>query len=105
NVADFYGPQAIVSLEVVRARFNYFHFSLFNLFDESLSTAYGIYFFTLISLLMVTIGLYTRAFLFAALIGIVSLNMRNVWLLNSGDVLIRCIFFILIWSPCFNVLS
>lgn len=105
NVADFYGPDAIVSLDVVKQRLNYFHFSLFKIFDDSLATAYGIYFFTLSSIFMVTIGLYTRTFLFAAFLGIVSLHMRNIWLLSSADILIRCIFFILVWSPCYNVLS
>jgi len=105
NIADFYGPEAIVSLETVSSRIRHFHFSLFHLFKESLATAYGIYFFTLISLMMVTIGYYTRVFLFFSLIGLVSLHMRNTWILSSADVLIRCIFFILIWSPCYNVLS
>ena len=105
NVADFYGPEAIASLDVVNKRLGHFHFSLFNLFPNTLASAYGIYFFTLISVFLVTIGLFTKGFLLASLVGIVSLNMRNVWLLSSADILIRSVFLILLWSPCYHVLS
>lgn len=104
NVEDFWGPTGMVSSQVTK---NYlgFHISLFQIFQENLFNTYLIYFITLIFLFLVTIGLFTRAALFGALIGIISLHMRNIWILSSADVLIRCIFFILVWSPCYNVLS
>jgi len=105
NVEDFYGPNAVVSLEVVNNHFSHFHLSLFKLLKNTSSSAYAIYLFTLVSLFLVTIGLFTRVALWGALIGLVSLHMRNVWILSSADVLIRCVFVILVWSPCFNVLS
>lgn len=105
NVADFYGPHSIVSWELVNNHFSSFHFSLFKVFQNTLPNAYLIYLFTLISLFLVTIGWFTRIALFGALLGLVSLHMRNVWILSSADVLIRCVFAILVWSPCFNVLS
>lgn len=105
NVEDFYGPQGIVSWEVVNSHFSHFHFSLFKIVNNTSANAWGIYFFTLISLLLVTIGWQTRLALFGSLLGLISLHMRNVWILSSADVLIRCIFMILIWSPCYNVLS
>lgn len=105
NVQDFYGPDALVSLVHVQSRFRDPQLNLFNIFPESVNTAYGIYALTLLSLFMVAIGRWTRFFLFSSLVCLVSLNMRNVWLLSGMDVLIRCIFIILVWSPCANVLS
>ncbi|HLT22818.1 MAG TPA: HTTM domain-containing protein [Bacteriovoracaceae bacterium] len=105
NVEDFYGPQGIVSWEVVKNHYPEFQLSLFKIVNNTSANAWGIYILTLVSLFLVTIGWQTRVALFGALIGIVSLHMRNVWILSSADVLIRCIFVILVWSPCFNVLS
>lgn len=105
NVEDFYGPAGMVSFATTKGYLNGFHFSLFHIFQENLFNTYLIYFITLISLFLVTIGLFSRAALFLALLGIVSLHMRNIWILSSADVLIRCVFMILVWSPCFNVLS
>lgn len=105
NVEDFYGPAGMVSFSTAKGYLNSFHFSLFQIFQESLFNTYLIYFVTLISLFFVTIGLFSRTALFLAFLGIVSLHMRNIWILSSADVLIRCVFMILVWSPCYNVLS
>lgn len=105
NIEDFYGPAAMVSFKTANMRLDGFYFNLFNLFKENLFNTYLIYFMTLISLFLVTIGLFTRASLFIALIGITSLHLRNIWVLSSADTLIRCIFIILVWSPCFNIFS
>lgn len=105
NVQDFYGPAGLISLAEVKSRFPQVAISLFYYLPDSRMSAYGIYFFTLFSLLMMTVGLKTRFFLFSSLICLVSLHMRNVWLISGMDVLVRCIFIIFIWSPCFNVLS
>lgn len=105
NVNDFYGPEAVVSIKTMKARFAYPQLNLFQIFSNSYLTTYCIYGLTLVSLLLSVIGYRTQIFMILAFIGISSLQLRNLWVLSSADVLIRCIFFILLFAPCSNVLS
>lgn len=105
NVDDFYGPEAIVSLKTMQMRFQHLQLNLFQFLNDSYITAYFIYGTTLFSLAMVILGLKTNIFLIISFIGISSLQMRNIWILSSADILMRSIFFILLFSPCFQVLS
>ncbi|MFA7614195.1 MAG: hypothetical protein WCY48_08145, partial [Candidatus Caldatribacteriota bacterium] len=69
NVEDFYGPQGIVSWEVVKNHYPEFQLSLFKIVNNTSANAWGIYILTLVSLFLVTIGWQTRVALFGALIG------------------------------------
>ena len=105
NVNDFYGPDAVVSLATMRAKFHQPQLNLFQIFNDSYLVTYLIYGLTLISLLMSLIGFKTSLFLLLSFIGISSLQMRNIWILSSADVLVRSVFFILLFSPCYRVFS
>lgn len=105
NVNDFYGPEAIVSLDTLMKRFQGPQLNLFQFLNESYLTTYLIYGITLVSLFLSLIGLKTKFFLFLSFIGISSLQMRNIWILSSADVLVRSVFFILLFSPCDRVIS
>lgn len=105
NVNDFYGPEAVVSLGTLKARFHQPQLNLFQFLNESYLVTYLIYGISLISLFMALIGFKTSLFLVISFIGISSLQMRNIWILSSADVLVRSIFFILLFSPCYRVIS
>lgn len=105
NVKDFYGPEAIVSLDTMRRRFHGPQLNLFQFFNESYLTTYLIYGVTLVSLFLSLIGFKTNLFLLLSFVGISSLQMRNIWILSSADVLVRSVFFILLFSPCYRVIS
>jgi hypothetical protein len=105
NFKDFYGPNALLSLETIRTQFPTFHLNIFHFFGVELNT---LYFFAVIwgiGLLFSTIGLYTRYSIIAVLICMVSFHQRNIWLLSSSEVLMRIITLYLACSPCGNSLS
>jgi hypothetical protein len=105
NVNDFYGPDAVVSLATNKTRFGQLQLNLFHFLNDSYMVTYLIYGLTLISLFMSLVGYKTSLFLNLSFIGISSLQMRNVWILSSADVLVRSVFFILLFSPCYRVIS
>lgn len=105
NIADFYGPKAILSLETVRQQFSYPHLNLFHLLGNTesmvalLMAVYGV------ALSFALVGFRTRSSLIVALVCMVSLHQRNIWLLSSSEVLMRTIMILLVCAPAGNALS
>lgn len=105
NIADFYGPHALISLETVRQKFPYVHANVFHLFNGSYQFTYTLVTVYGIALIFSILGLYTRASLAVALICMTSFHQRNIWLLSSSEVLMRSITLLLVFSPCGHSLS
>lgn len=105
NVADFYGPKAILSLETVKSQYQFPHMNIFHLFGDSapvVHTMMGVY---ALSLIFALVGFRTRSSLLVALICMVSFHQRNIWLLSSSEVLMRTIMILLVCAPAGNALS
>ncbi len=105
NLATFYGPHAILSMETVKSGFSKPHINVFQIFGVSYSTLYlfmGIY---ALSLFTSLIGFYTRTSLIVVTICMVSLHQRNIWLLSSSETLMRIVSILLVCSPCGHSLS
>lgn len=105
NLADFYGPHALISLETSREHFRFPHVNVFNWLGNSYNVVYilvGIYGLALLSSLF---GFFTRSSLLIVLVCLVSLHQRNIWLLSSSELLIRAITILLVCSPCGHTLS
>lgn len=100
NIADFYGPEAIVSLSTVRAQFPYLHLNIFHFFHSQYEVSLGIFILYGVTLLTSMIGLFTRYSIIAALILMTSLHQRNIWMLSSAELLVRTITLYLAFSPC-----
>jgi hypothetical protein len=100
NIADFYGPHAIISHTTAENEFPYLHVSLFKLFKPTYEVAYGVMIVYGISLLTSMLGLFTRGSLMIAFLCMASLHQRNIWLLSSSEMLMRAITILLICSPC-----
>lgn len=105
NAADFYGPKAVLSLESVRAQFNYPHLNLFYFMGHDLGTIYFMMTVYGLALFSAMIGFQTRISLFISMILMVSFHHRNIWLLSSSEVLMRIIMIYLVCSPAGNALS
>jgi hypothetical protein len=100
NINDFYAPHAIVSYTTAESQFPYWHLNIFKLFKPTYEVTYGLMVIYGISLVASMIGLFTRGSLIVALICMVSLHQRNMWLLSSSEMLMRAITILLIVSPC-----
>lgn len=105
NIADFYGPHALVSLSTVKEQFPFFHANLFHLSNGSYEFAFGIALIYGISIITSLFGLYTRISIVTVLICMTSFHQRNIWLLSSSEVLMRTITLLLIFTPCGNSYS
>lgn len=100
NIADFYGPHAIISHTTAADKFPFLHISLFKMFKPTYEVAYGVMVVYGISLVMSILGLFTRYSLIVAFVCMASLHQRNIWLLSSSEMLMRAITLLLICSPC-----
>lgn len=105
NISDFYGPKSLISLNTVKANFNFAHLNLFQIFGDSESVVMimmGVYG---VALFFSLIGFKTRSSLMVALACMVSFHQRNIWLLSSSEVLMRTIMILLVCAPAGNALS
>lgn len=100
NIADFYGPHAIISHTTAEDKFPFLHISIFKMFKPTYEVAYGVMVVYGISLAMSILGLFTRYSLVVAFVCMASLHQRNIWLLSSSEMLMRAITLLLICSPC-----
>lgn len=100
NIADFYGPHAIISHTTAEDKFPFLHINIFKMFKPTYEVAYGVMVVYGISLAMSILGLFTRYSLIVAFVCMASLHQRNIWLLSSSEMLMRAITLLLICSPC-----
>lgn len=105
NIADFYGPHALVSLSTVKEQFPFFHANLFHLSNGSYEFVFGFALIYGISIITSLFGLYTRFSLITVLICMTSFHQRNIWLLSSSEVLMRTITLLLVFTPCAHLYS
>jgi hypothetical protein len=105
NIQDFYGPQAIISLETSKSHFPFPHVNLFNLLNMSHKVTVGLFIIYGLALFSSMIGFFTRYSLILAFVLMTSFHQRNIWLLSSAEVLMRTITLYLIFSPCGHSLS
>lgn len=105
NINDFYGPQALLSLETIKTRFSYPHMNIFNWLGNSLEVTHLVFMVYGMALLSALIGFYTRTSLIVVLVLLTSIHQRNIWLLSSMELLCRVITIFLVCSPCGHSLS
>lgn len=104
--STFYGPDAIVSPEVgAKAYSAYWSILGFNLVPLSEPAMTLFFAGLLIAALMLSVGLFTRAATFIVFLGLFSLNNRNPYNVNAGDLLLRINSLILLFSQAGAALS
>jgi hypothetical protein len=105
NLNDFYGPNAIISLESVKGQFQYPHFNLFNLLAPTETSLYIITTIYGIGVIGFLLGFFSNFSALLAFMGMMSFHHRNIWLLSSCDLLMRLLLLILIFAPIGEALS
>lgn len=105
DLANFFGPDAVVTVKALRHHGHATGFSIFfmlPLTEQLVTTTWAVLF---IAAVLSTIGLFTRASLIVTLICILSFHHRNVMILHSGDSILRLIGFMLVFAPAGAMLS
>jgi hypothetical protein len=105
RLEDFWGPFAIQSVETGLKNYHFPILNIFQYFKLSYSVLYSLIAVQFISLMCFTLGFKTRFFSIIAFILLVSFQQRNINMLSSADLLLRIMFFIMMFAPSANVLS
>lgn len=105
NIDTFYGPHSLISLGTVRSQFPQTHLNIFHLFNVGYEFVYVLFGIYILSLIFSILGFYTRTSLIVALVCMVSLHQRNIWILSSSELLMRLMTILLICSPCGHAFS
>ncbi len=105
RLEDFWGPQAIQSVETGLKNYYFPTLNIFQYFKMSYTLLYSLIALQFISLLFFTLGLKTRFFSVLSFVLLVSFQQRNINMLSSADLLLRIMFLIMLFAPSANVLS
>lgn len=103
-IEDFYewfgiGDRALVPLEDSFTFYSNFRINLFNYLSPTVYSAWFILFAYILSSFTMMIGFWSRTSTFISFVLLVTLQNRNYAILNSGDTLLRCMLFPMIFAP------
>jgi uncharacterized membrane protein YphA (DoxX/SURF4 family) len=93
------GDDALVPLKDSLTFYSNMRLNLFKWFPPTEISAWFILCGYILASITFTIGFYTRLSAFIAFILMVSLQNRNYAILNSGDTLMRCMLFLMMFAP------
>ncbi|MFV3408643.1 HTTM domain-containing protein [Bdellovibrio bacteriovorus] len=105
HLDTFWGVEGIYSLESALKMGSAFRFSLFELLPPDPRVPALLALVHLGAVIGVLFGLFTRTSIAVAFFTLISFHNRNVFVLNSSDIVIRNFLFLLFLTPCGDWLS
>lgn len=102
---DLWGPMALQTTETMLKNYSFPIMSIFQFLKLTPTLLYGLVGLQILSLFTFTLGYKTRLSNWLAFILMVSFNQRNINILSSADLLIRIMFFLMLFSPSGNAYS
>lgn len=102
---EFWGPYGLVSNGTFERVFNGNHLNLFHVLKPTFNSLYLIMALHGLSLICFISGLKTRIATIVLLLTLTSLNQRNIYILNSADILMRILVMLLVFAPAGNKFS
>lgn len=105
HLDTFWGVEGIFSLENSLKLGSAYRFSLFELFPADPRVPALLALVHLGAVIGVLLGLFTRTSIALAFFTLISFHNRNVFVLNSSDIVIRNFLFLLFLTPCGDWLS
>jgi hypothetical protein len=96
----WYGPHAFISLDTMHRFSQTRHMSLFEIMPQTDLAVNILYWAFLVCTVFLTFGFMSRFSAFAVYLFLGSIQMRNEFILNSGDTLMLVTGFFLVFSPC-----
>ncbi len=101
----FWGPYGLIGPQTFEGVFNGNHFNLFHALKPSFNSLYFVMALHCAALLCFIMGLKTRVASFVLLLTLTSLNQRNIYILNSADILMRILMMLMVFAPSGNKFS
>ncbi len=101
----WYGPHAFLSMETVRTLSTGPRINFFFLLPQTEFAINAFFWIFLLCAICLTVGFMTRFSSMAVYGCLMSIHMRNLYILNSGDLLMRVTGFFLIFAPAGAALS
>lgn len=101
----WYGPRGLVSLATLQ-RLEYGpRIDVFAILPQTDVWANAVFYALVFSAVFLCAGLFTRASSIAVFILVASIHQRNLYIVHSGDTLLRCSLFFLMFAPAGAALS
>jgi hypothetical protein len=101
----WFGPRGLVPLAASQQVEQGPRLNVFAFLPQTEFWSNAIFYALAISAMFLCIGLFTRASSIAVFVLIASLHQRNLFITNSGDTLLRCSLFFLMFAPAGAALS
>lgn len=101
----WFGPRGLVSLQTMQQMETGARLDLFAMLPQTAFWTDAIFWALLVSALFLLVGLYTRAASIAVFVLVASLHQRNLYIVHSGDTMLRVTGFFLMFAPAGAALS
>jgi hypothetical protein len=101
----WFGPRGWVSMETMHRTEPGTRINIFSLIPADDSWVHAVFWLGLAAAILLTVGWLTRASSVALFIILTSLDQRNLYILHSGDTLLRVLGFFLMFAPAGAALS
>ncbi len=105
NLDFFWSPDGIISLETAVKYNGLYRFGLFELLPDDVRASAFLALLNLFGVIGMTLGLFTRTSTALTFLTLISFHNRNIFILNSADVVLRNFLFLMILSPAGDCLS
>ena len=101
----WYGPRGFVTLGTLQQLEYGPRLNVFAYLPQTDFWAYAVFYALVISAMFLFAGLFTRASSIAVFVLVASVHQRNLYIVHSGDTLLRCSLFFLMFAPAGAALS
>ncbi|MGZ3771184.1 MAG: HTTM domain-containing protein [Bdellovibrio sp.] len=105
NLQLFWGPEGLVSLETAVIYNSVWRLNLFEFMPNDPAVPVMFAYLLFLGAVGMTVGFFTKTSMVVTFLMLVSFHNRNVFILNSGDIVIRNILFLLLFAPCADAYS
>lgn len=105
HLETFWGTEGLVSLDSAVKYSHAYRFNFFELLPPDPRVPYLLSLVNLLAAIGVTFGLFTRSSIAIAFLTLLSFHNRNVFLLNSSDIVVRNFLFLLFFAPAGDLFS
>lgn len=105
NLDFFWGVEGLLSMETSIELGHPYRFNIFELLPNDPRVAPLVALLHLVGVVGMTLGLFTRTSIAIAFFTLLSFHNRNTFILNSADIVVRNILFLLFFTPCGDLFS
>jgi hypothetical protein len=95
----WYGPHSWITLSTMQKMEPGMRLNLFTVIPQSNAAIFALFWISLVSAILLTIGLFTRVNTIIVFLCLASIDQRNLQILNGGDTFLRVAGFFLIFAP------